>query len=518
MFVGLVNLKAQNPENKFWLKFRALTDIPNCDSGNCLHPDTAFQSVLSEIGANNIDLALPAIDNFPQATLYGLDLVYEITFTDSLVSTKESLESLEAIEYVEFVPVEIDLSVPNDYDLLDSDFGENWQLDLIHAPDAWDYTKDAHHITIAINESGLIDSEHEDLQANISNPGSGNVSYHKTFVAGCASARTNNGLGLSSIGYNAKILNAQGGTNGMLSAAAAGARIINCSYMHWSQVTEDCVGPFATVQNAINMLADDGIIIVAAAGNGSTGLSCLDPNGYAYPASYDNVISVSSVGEDNNHYDPLDQGSHTHNDKVDICAPGYNVLSTHPNNGYSRSTGTSLASPIVAGTVALLLNINPCLDQDDILQILQASADPIDDAGDFPPNSLGAGRLNAYQACLLALQTVDVDQNNNVITGTETWTNNVTVGQDLHIEPGASLTLTGTLHMSPGKKIFVKRGAEFIVDGGKITNSTCGNHFWQGIEVWGTTTESQFPETSIHQGLLKLIDAEIENAAQGIIN
>ncbi len=497
-------------DDVLWVKFSSITDLPECTSGVCTHSDPDFQIVLDSIGAERISLAMPAISEFPQASLYGLDLVYEIEIqSNGDVGVAENLLSaFSFIDYVDRVSESVPLHTPNDYTLLDTEVGSNWQLNLINAQNAWELSKNAHQIKIGIIESGRIDENHEDLEDVLYSSISGNVNYHKTMVAGCASVSTNNGIGISSIGYNAKLMSYPSGINGMLMAVADGANVVNIS-ARWS-----CF-PWINAQLCINMLADMGIIIVAAAGNGNIGTSC-NVNQYAYPASYENVISVSSVGEDNRHLDMYTQGSHTHNDKVSLCAPGYSVLSTAPNSQYARSTGTSLASPIVAGTVALLLNINPCLDHDDILQILEDSADPIDDVSDFPPNSLGAGRLNAFEACSLAMQTTDLLDGE--VTGTETWDGDLIIGQDIHIEPGASLTLTGTLKMGPGKKIIVKQGAEFIVDGGKITNSECGDHFWQGIEVWGTTTESQFPMLSGHQGSLKLYDAVIENAAQGVVN
>jgi len=493
------------------VKFNSSADIPDCSSTPCLHSNQDFQDLLDSLNIQRVDLSFPAISEYPQASQYGLDLVYDLNFQGDQAAVEVLLNNFSFIDYVDEVLEEVPLHTPDDYNLLDNDVGPNWQLNLIEAQDAWTLSKNAHNIKIAILEPGKIDQDHEDLMDVLVEPGTSSItSLHKTFVAGCASVKTNNNIGISSIGYNAKLMDYYGGVNGMIQATADGARVINISMLY------SC-SPHASTQAAINMLADEGVIIVAAAGNGDLGTSCSDPNGYVYPASYDNVISVSSVGEDNNHYDSVHQGSHTHNDKVSICAPGYSVLSTGPGDNYFRSSGTSFASPIVAGTVALLLNINPCLSFDDILQILQDSADPIDDANNYPPNSLGAGRLNAYQACLLALQSTDVAS--SIVTGTETWSGDLTVGQDIHIESGGTLTLTGTLKMGPGKRIFVKQGGKLNVDGGKITKADCGDYYWQGIEVWGTTTASQFPMSSTNQGWVKLYNgAEISYAAQGLIN
>lgn len=516
--IGFVlNLKSQ--DYSVWIKFDSSSDLPLCDGQMCTHPDQDFENYLNSLNVQRLSLALPAIVNFPQASNYGLDLVYEIS-VDSLIaeSVIDSLSRYSFIEYAESGEEEIvPLYTPDDYNLLDGVHGPNWQLDLLEAQDAWSISGDANAISVGILEGGRIQGDHPDLMNLIVNASTSGVSYHKTHVAGCASASTDNGIGISSIGYNAKLYDGFGGTNGWLTAAAAGSDIMNMSYYSPSYCWSS---PSTTQQNTINMLTDDGVIFVAAAGNGNIGNSCPDPNDYHYPASYDNVISVTSVGEDNNHFWASQGGQHTHNDKVDISTPGYDVLSTIPGGGFTRSSGTSMASPMTAGVIALLLNINPCLDHDDILSIIQSSADPVSDAANFPANSLGAGRINAYQACLAALQTTDLP--NPVFTATQsTISNTVIVGQDMIIESGATLTITGTVKMSPGRKIIVKQNGTLIVDGGTITNSDCRDTFWHGIEVAGDTDQHQYSYSggNYHQGRLILKNgALIENARNGARN
>ncbi|NEN22845.1 T9SS type A sorting domain-containing protein [Cryomorpha ignava] len=89
------------------------------------------------------------------------------------------------------------------------------------------------------------------------------------------------------------------------------------------------------------------------------------------------------------------------------------------------------------------------------------------------------------------------------------------------IETGATVTITGTLKMSPGRKIIVRQNATLIVDGGTITNSDCRNTFWHGIEVAGNTDEHQYSISggNYHQGRLILKNgAIIENARNGARN
>ncbi len=160
-----------------------------------------------------------------------------------------------------------------------------------------------------------------------------------------------------------------------------------------------------------------------------------------FPASYDNVISVSSVGHINDvgYIDPTYGANnwkdvheeiigdpitaHSHNDKVDICAPGYNVLSTWPNNMYAGNWGTSFATPKVAGVCALMLSANPCLTPDEVESILKSTAVNIYAIPENAPyaGKLGAGRVDAYEAVKEAARRGTNYIQNKVITGTATW-------------------------------------------------------------------------------------------------
>src|SRR5690606_28660050 len=236
-------------------------------------------------------------------------------------------------------------------------------------------------------------------------------------------------------------------------------------------------------------------------------------NGYGYPASYSHVISVSSVGQANTHWDPTDGSGarHTHNDKVDLCAPGYSVLSLFPENEYGRSSGTSFASPITAGVVALLLNINPCLTFPEILTILTSTSNPISDENNFPAGHLGSGVIDAYQACLLAVQQSGVP---STVSGITSLTGNLQAYTDIQIEPGATLSISGVIEMSPTKKIIIKPGGKLVLDGGTLTNSACSEELWQGIEIWGN---HNLPQTAANQGLLIVKNnALIENAENAV--
>jgi hypothetical protein len=114
---------------------------------------------------------------------------------------------------------------------------------------------------------------------------------------------------------------------------------------------------------------------------------------------------VTSIGSSNNHERTIGNPSttHQHNLKVDISAPGYDVmLSTAPGQ-YVTGNGTSFASPFVSGTVALMFSVNPCLTPDQVEYILKQTADStIYNVNQNYIGLLGEGKLNSYEAVRMA--------------------------------------------------------------------------------------------------------------------
>jgi len=145
----------------------------------------------------------------------------------------------------------------------------------------------------------------------------------------------------------------------------------------------------------------NGSFIVAAAGNGNT---CGLPDALVYPASYNHVFSVTSVGPSDNHEqwagDPT--STHNHNDSVDLAAPGYDVAVSPASGWYLNMNGTSFAAAYVSGTVALMLSANKCISNLQIEQILKNTASPLNALNPTYAGKLGAGRLDAFQAVLAA--------------------------------------------------------------------------------------------------------------------
>ena len=224
---------------------------------------------------------------------------------------------------------------------------------------------------------------------------------HGTQVAGNVSASTNNGSGLASTGWSVKLMGMNVGSgsdgtlytsdtySGILGAAQMGANVINCSWGSFG-----AGGSQAIINSAYN---NYGSVIVASAGNGgSDGNTNFESH---YPSGYNNVISVSAIGPGDN-FSCWATGGET----VDLCAPGEGIVSTNLNGNYTTNLwGTSFASPITAGAVALVWSRFPTQDNAWIEDRIISNTDEFSDMeGSCQGNSLegmlGTGRLNVYKA------------------------------------------------------------------------------------------------------------------------
>jgi subtilisin len=205
---------------------------------------------------------------------------------------------------------------------------------------------------VAVLDTGA-DLSHPDLAGNIkayANFTTANVQDatdrqgHGSHCCGVIAAVDNQqgiiGIAPSAELYIAKVLG-DDGSGGMDSiskgidwAIAQGVDIISMSL--------GCsADPGPQLHDAIKRARAAGVVIVAASGNEST--SC------GWPAAYDEVIAVGAVDQ------ALDKANFSNFSKeVDIAAPGVNILSTYMNGGYAKLSGTSMATPIVAGVIALI--------------------------------------------------------------------------------------------------------------------------------------------------------------------
>jgi len=350
---------------------------------------------------------------FPTARSASLRRTYLLSLGQAVFLTE--LMRLPGVSHAELIADEGGLLYePNDYSIT---AGNNRALDLVHTAEAFDLTHGSPEILVGVVDDGF-DIIHEELQGKIGqyDDNSPHENNHGTRVAGFIAADTGNAIGVSSIGFNTRLV-----LSGNFDSAATrneemfrlsqipGVRVLNGSWYNgcsYSQVED-------ALYQSIN---DRGVVVVFAAGNGG---QCGGPTNYLYPASYDSVIAVSSVGcsfpygtdhavygeiewEDshqNTNDDP--DSTHQHHDKVDLVAPGYAVPGAiSAGNAYGKAWGTSYAAPQVAATCALILSVNPLLTAAQVRNIL---LDTTDDIYHLPANQpytgmLGTGRLNVYRA------------------------------------------------------------------------------------------------------------------------
>jgi thermitase len=226
---------------------------------------------------------------------------------------------------------------------------------------------------LAIIDTG-VDAMHEDLMANFIRTSSENDTdphSHGTHCAGIAAAVTNNGVGIASFALNSdwvevisvKVFDARGRSsqqkiiNGMIEAVDRGATVLSMSL---GGPTSDEAQ--ILYKQAVAYANKKGAIVVVAAGNENMDAS------QRVPAGVDGVIVVTAL-------DSSLQKANFSNEisklKMGIAAAGVDVYSTTPNNSYAHFNGTSMATPYVAGLVAIIKAIRPELNTQQVYQILQ---------------------------------------------------------------------------------------------------------------------------------------------------
>ncbi|MDA8715383.1 S8 family peptidase [Flavobacteriales bacterium] len=346
--------------------------------------------------SNQFDISIEQI--LPSSRKPALLKVFEFSCNCNETDLYIALTKVSKIENIEYGPKYETLVLPNDYHLA---FSNMYALDLINAEDAWSMTHGDPTVGVAISDQNY-DVSHEELVGSYIYYDASNTSStgHGTAVATMVAGNTNNALGFSSIGYDLNLGLYQMNINEALNASYAGAQVINLSW------TSGCTYN-AFIQDAVNEIYDNGTFIVAAAGNGPT---CGGASNLVYPASYDNVFAVTSIGNNDNHEKIIGNPSstHQHNVTVDLCAPGYDVPITAAPGWYLHASGTSYAAPLVTGTVGLMLSVNPCLTNLEIETFLKLSSVNVDAQNPSYIGLIGTGRLDAAAAVLMALNSPSI--------------------------------------------------------------------------------------------------------------
>lgn len=264
--------------------------------------------------------------------------------------------------------------------------------EVIEAYDGWLYGEGSPAVVVAVIDSG-IQPDHPDLQAKLV-PGYDFVADdatpndeqgHGTHVAGTVAASTNNGVGvagtcpqcrlmavrvLDATGYGSELDVAKG----IVYAADHGAQVINLSLGGDLEVV--------ALADAVNYAWGKGVLLACAAGNGG-----FAGNAVQYPAYYGNCLAVGATDE-------WDQRAYysTYGTWVDLAAPGSSIYSTALPSSYALLSGTSMATPHVAGVAGILVASG--LNNTEIRARLQDTADTIDGTGEHWSN----GRLNMLRA------------------------------------------------------------------------------------------------------------------------
>ncbi|MFV2071344.1 MAG: S8 family serine peptidase [Thermoanaerobaculales bacterium] len=405
---------------------------------------SSLDAISDELGVLRVAPMIRSRLSHARPGLPDLTRIYRITLPDAadVRQAAKLLTADPAVEYAEPIPAHYSNETPDD-----PDFSRQSFLSQIMAEAAWDVHKgeDGAAVVVGISDTGVA-WRHEDLVENIHQnlgedaDGDGKVieqsggswvfdpddingidddgngytddfvgwnflnddrlqdndpddpGSHGTHVAGLAAGRTDNAIGISSISWNVKILptsasNSDSGNSleralsTVVYLAENGADVIN---MSWGGE-----GTSQYQRDVIEYARGLGSLLVSSAGNDSTSVA-------QYPSSLPGVVSVASVSGTDRLASYSNFGI-----SIDISAPGgagFNGLrSTVPPSNYGSKTGTSMASPVVAGVFALLKSVDPSWSNEQLVEQVLGTADSIDDVNVNFVGLLGEGRINAFR-------------------------------------------------------------------------------------------------------------------------
>lgn len=309
-------------------------------------------------------------------------------------SALRAYTTLDEVEYAELNYLYYIFSVPNDpffssqYALYSS--SENG----IDAINGWNIETGSNSVMIAVVDTG-VDYQQEDLSGKVvKGYDFVNEDYdpmddngHGTHVAGIAAGTSNNGRGIAGVCPQCsilavKVITADGAganswiANGIANAVNLGARVINLSL--------GGLDNSSTIRLAIQQAYQAGVVVIAASGNDGSSVPL-------YPAALSEVIAVGATNRYGERASFSSYGSH-----LELTAPGEAIYSTLPNNRYEAWNGTSMASPHVAGLAGLLLSRNPSMTNQQVRQVMIASAQDLGTSGH--DSYFGYGRINVQAA------------------------------------------------------------------------------------------------------------------------
>lgn len=360
--------------------------------------------------------------------------------TKAQLKTKEMIEEynkLSEVEYAEPNYIAFTSFIPND-----PKFPQQWAHQNTQAEQGWDIEKGNKNTVIAIIDTG-VDYRHEDLTDDYhhaedvdniwrdasNNPGFDlvnidTVAYqasgyelipeedytepdndpsdfngHGTHVSGIAAAVTDNNKGVAGVCQYCKIMPLRAGFSikyyGMVYGSLEYDDIFNAVYKAINNRANIINMSFGSsnfssaLESALNSAYSAGITLVAAAGNSNT-------NNKFYPAAYNNVIAVAATDISDTKAYYSNYGSW-----VDVAAPGSDIVSTVPrvgtlsdSSGYKYLSGSSMASPYVAGLAGLILSKNPSFNNQQIENILKQGINKPNGQNSY----IGTGIVNIQKA------------------------------------------------------------------------------------------------------------------------
>ena len=398
---------------------------------------SAANIALAQLNVREVRSAFTHLADAALSRQLGLDRVYHVQYNEAIDPFDACAKMMgnPDVEYAIPYYVQTMSYAPNDVR-----YGQQPWMASMKVDKAWDVTKGAASVIIAIIDSGT-DWQHEDLAGNIwtntkeiagnnidddsngyiddirgwdfvgnisvSDAQSGifrpdndprvngtitDITSHGTVVGGCAGAVTNNAKGVASPGFSCKIIPIKCGSDnpnfgGILRgyeaiayAADLGAHIINCSWGGYDQS--------ASGQDIIDYAIAKGSLVIAASGNDGANNDVLKHS----PSSLSGVLGVGSCSVTD-----VVSGFSNYGMNVAVYAPGEGIMSTYPNNQYKALSGTSFSSPLTSGIAGLVKAVHPDWTPEMIYAQIRGTADNL--AGitiDSKPRYWG--RINAERA------------------------------------------------------------------------------------------------------------------------
>lgn len=414
-----------------------------------------LDDVLGELGAYDITRLAPSrtgmADAVGIANLSGLMEVEEDPLSRSFrVRIDVSHDVTEAADRLAAVATVI-AAEPNRWREAsivpdDPQFASQWGLTAIHAPAAWDTTTGSPSVIVAVVDSGC-DLDHPEL-APLLMPGYDMVDLgpnptpqdgwrfegdfagrddtpedevgHGTHVSGTIACLSNNATAVAGVGWQTRIMPVKaltrmvrisdGRVTGVGSAAdiAAALRWATDHGAHVINMSLGSSGATTVEADAIAYAVGKGVVVVAAMGNDGT-------SNPSYPAAYPGVVAVGAVDSADHRASFSQTGPH-----ISVAAPGVGILSTYLAGGTTTMSGTSMATPHVAGVAALIKAAKPSATGAEIADVLRSTARALtDNPGDALPNdAYGHGCVDAAAAvaAVTAAEAAGVNVATTVLT------------------------------------------------------------------------------------------------------